>query len=386
MSLKTREVMLAGVETTYGKDPGLTAAANAIEVEDLNWAHESAKMIERPVVRPSLGKKQQVYGGSLKAISFKLAIKGSGTAGTAQDSSPILRACGLAETVTGGTSVVYKPASSSLESITVYYYEDGLLHKIHGAVANAATLELDAGGRLMLSVTLVGHMMSYGTAQSAGATTIVIAATESAVDDTFNGQSIEIIAGTGVGATKVAITDYTGSSKTVTVSAWPSGTPDNTSIYVIHGGPIDVALPAPTLDSTVPRAVTGLPITVGSYSPVVSKLSVDLGLQAAMPPAVGSPDGFGTIQITGRNITGSFDPEVALVAAKDWEAEWKAGTAAAVDTGTLGATAGNRWRLQLASIYPTEVSKGDRDNIGTREITFAGIESSGDDELTLTIT
>ncbi len=384
--LTTREVLLVGIESAYGQDPGLTAAANAVEVEELSWAHEGAQMIERPVVKPSLAAKQSIYGGSLKAITFMVPIKGSGTAGTAQDSSPILRACGLAETVSGGTSVVYKPASSSLESVTGYYYEDGLLHKIHGAVASSAELVLDARGRLMWSVTLVGHMMSYGTAQSATTTTIVISANASGTDDVYNGQSIEIISGTGAGPSLVAITDYTGSTNTVTVASWPVATPDNTSVYVIHGGPLDVALPSPTLDSTVPLGIKGLPITVGSYSPVISKFSVNMGLKVAMPSDVSSPDGFGTIQITGRNVTGSFDPETALVAAKDWEADWKAGTTYAADTGTLGSTAGNRWRLQLAAIYAMAVGKTERDIINAREIGFGAIESSGDDEFTLTIT
>lgn len=384
--LLTREVILIGIESTNGQDPGLTAAANAIEVEEPSWSHEGAQLIDRPVSRPSLAKLQKIYGGSLKSVNFKVPIKGSGTAGTAQDSSPILRACGLAETVNGGTSVVYKPASSSLESVSVYYYEDGLLHKIHGAVASSAELAFDAQGRLMLDVTLVGHMMTYGTAQSATATTVVISANASAVDDTYNGQYVEIISGTGSGADRVAITDYTGATKTVTVASWPNGTPDNTSVYVIHGGPIDVALPSPTLDATVPLAVKGLPITVGSYSPTIASMTVSLGLQTAMPADVASPDGIGTIQIVGREITGSIDPEATVIATKDWEQDWKDGDSYALDTGTLGPTSGNRWRLQLADIYPTEIGKGDRDGVGTREVGFGCNESSGDDELTLTIT
>ena len=45
----------------------------------------------------------------------------------------LLRACGMAETVTAGTKVDYKPVSSGFESVTVYFNVDGVLHKITGA-------------------------------------------------------------------------------------------------------------------------------------------------------------------------------------------------------------------------------------------------------------
>lgn len=71
-----------------------------------------------------------------------------------------------------------------------------------------------------------------GTLQSATATTAVLDTGAHANNDTYNGGEIEITGGTGSGQTKT-INDYTGSTKTVTVSAWTT-TPDGTSTFEVR--------------------------------------------------------------------------------------------------------------------------------------------------------
>ena len=71
-----------------------------------------------------------------------------------------------------------------------------------------------------------------GTAQAGStSTTINLAATASATDDIYNSMTVYISSGTGSGQIKV-ITDYVGSTKIATVSAWTT-TPDNTSVYEV---------------------------------------------------------------------------------------------------------------------------------------------------------
>jgi hypothetical protein len=83
-----------------------------------------------------------------------------------------------------------------------------------------------------------------GTAQSGGASTIVLAATVDQTDDYFNGAAIEITAGTGAGQVRV-ISDYTGATDTATVDeAWDT-VPDSSSTYLITNGAGTL-----TLDST----------------------------------------------------------------------------------------------------------------------------------------
>lgn len=62
------------------------------------------------------------------------------------------------------------------------------------------------------------------------ASTIVLAATSSAVDDFYNGWQIEITGGTGVGQVR-AISDYVGGTTTATITPDWTATPDATSTY-----------------------------------------------------------------------------------------------------------------------------------------------------------
>ena len=72
-----------------------------------------------------------------------------------------------------------------------------------------------------------------GTAQAGASTTITLASTASAVDDFYNGLTVYITDHTGIGQSRT-ITDYVGSTKVATVSAW-SVNPDATSDYAIYG-------------------------------------------------------------------------------------------------------------------------------------------------------
>lgn len=383
--LKKRQVVLFGIESTIGQDPNLTAAANAIKVEDPSWANEETSMIERSVVKNNMSPEQQVYGGGLKTVTFSTEVKGSGTAGTAPEIGPLYRCAGMGETVVGGTSVTYALVSTSREYGTLYYYEDGMLRKLHGCQVDMS-LKMEAGGKIMIEWTITGHQMTYGTAQSATATTIVIDANASGVDDTYNGQYIEIISGTGVSATLVAITDYAGATNTVTVASWPNGTPDNTSVYAIHSDPIDVAVVSPTYDSAVPVALKGVPLTIGAYSAAIASLELNLGNEISKPKDIVSPDGFGRLEIIGRDPAGSFDPAVTLRATKDWENEFRTGQQQAIDTGLIGNVGGNIFRLQVPKSYYREIGSGDREGIATYEISYGSTYNSGDDEISLAYT
>jgi hypothetical protein len=70
-----------------------------------------------------------------------------------------------------------------------------------------------------------------GTAQAGSGTTITLASTASAVDDTYNNHVITITGGTGVGQT-ATITDYVGSTRVA--SGIFSTIPDSTSTYTLN--------------------------------------------------------------------------------------------------------------------------------------------------------
>jgi hypothetical protein len=123
----------AKIEATYKTDPVPTGAANSMLVSNVSINPLNAQNVSRELIRPWLGGSEQLVGTAFKEVSFDIELAGSGTAGTAPAYGPLLRACGLAETVTASTRVDYTPISTAFESVTIYVYDDGVLHKLLGA-------------------------------------------------------------------------------------------------------------------------------------------------------------------------------------------------------------------------------------------------------------
>jgi hypothetical protein len=156
--LKNRAVVLVKIEAGgYGIDAEPTAAANAIlcsepEIEPI------VKDIERNHVRQSFGSKPKMKIGEGYKISFKTEIMGGGAAGTPPPFGPLLRACGLTETINAGVDVDYDPSSDSFngESVTVWFYRHGKLHKAVGCRGTVPGLETKTNELAMLSFEFTG--------------------------------------------------------------------------------------------------------------------------------------------------------------------------------------------------------------------------------------
>ena len=156
MAKLMRNVVLAvKEETTYGTDIVPTSAANSILAKVSDVQPVVAEFADRDNLRPYLGSagKVQVSNHSELTIEFELA--GASAAGTVPGWAALLKACGFGETVVASTSVTYKPISSAFKSVSVYYYLDGLLHKMIGCMGTAS-LSLNSRGIPMVSVKLTG--------------------------------------------------------------------------------------------------------------------------------------------------------------------------------------------------------------------------------------
>lgn len=149
----------------------------------------------------------------------------------------------------------------------------------------------------------------------------------------------------------------------------------------------DIALPAATYISTVPVPLINMPFTIGAYAALISKLAFDLGTELSIPESIRATDGYGEVQITGRNPTGSFDPQRVTVATNNPINLWQTGSALALDTGTIGSVAGNRLAVTMPAVAYTEAGRGSQNNIGTYEMKFAAAETAtGDDEISIAFT
>lgn len=132
--LVRKTVVLVKVESTYGVDASPTPSANAILVKNVD-IRPTGEVLDRDFLRSSLSPLPFVRGIKEVEVSFETELKGTGTAGSLPSwgwEGTLFRACGMSETVTAGTSVVYAPVSSSFESVTLYVYKDNIFHKVLG--------------------------------------------------------------------------------------------------------------------------------------------------------------------------------------------------------------------------------------------------------------
>jgi hypothetical protein len=154
--MKTRlKTILAKIESSYAVDPTPTGAANAIVVSDVNVNPISMDTVPRDLVRNYLGNSEYLVAAMWKQIEFTVEIAGAGGAGTVPKFGPLLRACGMGETINGGVSVVYSPISAAEESVTIYANIDGMLHKGLGC-RGTVSLTMNARQRPTMRFTFIG--------------------------------------------------------------------------------------------------------------------------------------------------------------------------------------------------------------------------------------
>jgi hypothetical protein len=135
MSLLTRKTaILAKAESVYSTDPVPTGAANAILISgEPNVSPMDMKVVDRNILRAYFGNSEKLPTGIFSKVDFSCEIAGAGTAGTVPAWGVLLRACAFAETISAGVSVAYAPVTDNLESATIYFNRNGVLHKLTGA-------------------------------------------------------------------------------------------------------------------------------------------------------------------------------------------------------------------------------------------------------------
>jgi len=137
------EGLLAKVEGTYGTDSVPVVGTDAVQVSerlisaltiDYAWENTRDSVVTGTIlpIKPALPRGRKVQ------LDIAWSSRGQGAAYSAvlkPESSPLMRACGGAETVitTGGSeSVSWQQSSSNHESCTIYGYAQGKLYKIVG--------------------------------------------------------------------------------------------------------------------------------------------------------------------------------------------------------------------------------------------------------------
>lgn len=153
----------------------------------------------------------------------------------------------------------------------------------------------------------------------------------------------------------------------------------------IYSTPTDVAITSPTYPTRPPFVFKNAEtLTLGSWTPIVSQMTLDFGNEIILREDATRPSGILTGLITGRKVIGTMDPESVLVATNSHVGKWLAGTEEALtielDDGT------DRVVFAAPKVQRTDVQEGDRNGNQTDDITFQcnRSASAGDDELSIT--
>lgn len=150
-------VILAKVETAEGTDAVPTGSANAILVSDVTITPLDASTVNRDLIRGYFGGSQQLVGTASVKVEMTVELAGSGTATTAPSWGALLQGCGFSGTA-GASWYEFNPVSSfgASSSVTLYYYLDGVLHKLLGS-RGSFSASLLVGERPSARFTFVGR-------------------------------------------------------------------------------------------------------------------------------------------------------------------------------------------------------------------------------------
>lgn len=150
-----KTLILLKLETTYGVDAAPTGAANALLVSGLDIKPLNASNAKRNNVRPFFGGSEELPGPRYVTMDFSLEQTGPGTVATSPAWGAALQACGFAETLTATLRADYTLITNGAKSATIYWYDDGLLHKATGAYGNP-TIKYPAGEIPSISFSFMG--------------------------------------------------------------------------------------------------------------------------------------------------------------------------------------------------------------------------------------
>lgn len=149
------KILLAKIETTYGTDAVPTGAANAILATNVEFKPMEGQDVSRELELPYLAAQPTVATALFSTLSFRVELAPSGTAGTAPAWGVLLRACGVAQTLSAGVSVTYNPISDNHESASIYFWIGGTRYVIKGA-RGTAVLRCTAQGILYIEFAFTG--------------------------------------------------------------------------------------------------------------------------------------------------------------------------------------------------------------------------------------
>ncbi|WP_295991562.1 hypothetical protein [Rugamonas sp.] len=383
MPLLTRKrAILAKIETTYGTDATPTGGANAILMSNLTVSPMEMTLVERNNIKSYLGNNPSVLAAIYAKLAFDVEMAGSGTAGTAPAYGPLLRACGLSETILA-TASTGTATAGSISSITL-----GVSASAIDGAYNGMTINLTGGADSGASPVIATYV---GATKVATFTAPLAVAAD--VTTTYSIPAQVVYQPISIGYESTTITcvvdtvvhKLLGARGTVQIKMTAQAIPMFS--FTFSGLYVDVAdgsSPGVTLTGfKAPLAVnnrntTGL-VVAGFAGAVGSDMSFDFGNNVVFRSLVGGTE---SVIITDRKVSGSITMEATTVSAKDWWTQIKNVVLGPFSV-TQGTVTGNKVKIDAPSVQLTTPAYADKDGITMLTTKADMIPANGNDEMTI---
>jgi len=232
MALSRTTKLLAKIESSYGSNPTPVAGSNAIQVTDIEVTPIESDNVQATAFQGFIGNSTRptLLANKRVAVSFGAELSGSGAAGTASALSPLLKSCGLSETIVGSTSVTYAPVSASFSSCTILCFYGATRHLITGC-RGTATITMAAGSFAQINFEFTGIYNSPDSTAMSGTFTVANQSAGIEVNDTnvttatFHGETSQRLESFDLALNNEVVYKETASSKEVLITnRAPGGT------------------------------------------------------------------------------------------------------------------------------------------------------------------
>lgn len=146
--------ILAKIEATYGTDATPTEAANALLVSNVSINPLNAQNVSRDLIRPFLG---GMSSWSERPTSSCRLTSNWPAPERPVPPRPTARccACGFAETLTASVRVEYNLVTPVNDSVSIYYFSDGVKHVARGCRGNVS-IKMNVKERPVMSFKFLG--------------------------------------------------------------------------------------------------------------------------------------------------------------------------------------------------------------------------------------
>lgn len=362
------------IEATYGTDPAADRVA-LLPYSDLALNVEGNAVI-RDVIRDTLSPRGHVITDRMQSMTLPLEFRGAGLTASAlnvPETDGLLKACAFARSA---------GAVITLTGVTGTFARGEIVNNTTASNAAGTVADWDAVNATLYLHTLtnapaVGNVLA-GVTSTAGGTVGTIADSyvykpaspaPDAQGSVFMRFDLDGVLHTIGGARGTFSIDLT-RSEIPRINFTMSG---------LYNAPTDDGPITGTILDLQPTAALGAKMIIGGLDMTevaVNSLQIDMANDVQPRQDIQAADGFHSFIVTGRDPTGSVDPEVVDIADFDPYTDWSAGSTVAIAAG-IGSTAGSRVRVVMPATQYTALPYSSRNGIATYDL---GFRATGDDD------